>query len=88
MEIRLGARRLRAISGLCLTFDEEVKNLQRPYLPINEQQYHRLYASGSDFFQIINGPLSGKVVTYGNADGGYVLMPVCQKRAEVLLAAA
>lgn len=88
MDIRIGPHRLRPVNGECLEFHAEVKNLNRPYIKINEHQHQRLLDSGYDFFQISNGSMSGRVVTYGSADSGYALMPVCQQRAEALLSGA
>lgn len=85
MDIRIGPHRLHPVDGECLDFHEEVKNLNRPYIQINEHQYQRLFDSGYDFFQITNGAMTGRVVTYGAADGGYALMPVNELRAQELV---
>ena len=57
------------------TFKEAVKMLTRPYEAIPEKTYNKLLArleeSKSDFFLY-----KGKVVTIGNADGGFAIMPL------------
>lgn len=62
-------------------FCEAVRTLQRPYIPISKNEYEKVFADGSDYFKYKN-----KVVTFGNADSGYALMPLQAEYADKILA--
>ncbi|HBP6378452.1 hypothetical protein ACM8BJ_23995 [Pseudomonas aeruginosa] len=62
-----------------LSFKEAVAMLVRPYTVITETQYQRVKAmaerSNCDAFRVgSDGPL----VTFGEADDGYALMPIAE----------
>ncbi len=57
-------------------FDASVRILQRPYTTISADEYQSLWkmldeSGDTDFFVF-----EGEVVTIGNADGGYAIMPI------------
>lgn len=60
-----------------LSFQEAVAMLKRPYTPITKAQYQQVKEmadrSNCDTFCIGSG---GQQVTFGEADGGYALMPL------------
>ena len=62
-------------------FCEAVSRLTRPYIPITKEEYKKVFDKGNDYFQYKN-----EVVTFGNADGGFALMPLQSKYAEQILA--
>lgn len=57
-------------------FLAKVDMLHRPYIEITEREYEILYArlveAKADFFALPDG----RIVTVGNADGGFAIMPV------------
>lgn len=67
--------------GECSRFEVEVQKLCRPYIPISIQQYAQLTAGGADYYLTPDQ----QVVTFGNADGGYALMPLQKKFADNIL---
>ena len=73
--------RLKPLTGTVKPFHEQVKELKRPYQPITEEQYETLLAGCSDYYETEQG----EVVTFGNADGGYALMPLNDKAAQEIL---
>lgn len=73
---------LTPLKGEVKEFNEQVKDLQRPYIQITKAQYDALMEGTADFYQT----KGGKVVTFDNADGGYALMPLNELAAEELLA--
>ncbi len=56
------------------SFSDIVKHLVRPYIPISKNEYDEIVEKAellnSDFVE-----MNGKIYTFGNADGGYALMP-------------
>jgi len=62
------------------TFEENVRQLQRPYIPISQEVYDQVFADGANYFK-----LEDSVVTFGNADGGFALMPLQWKYAKKIL---
>lgn len=62
-------------------FCAAVATLQRPYIAISEDEYKKVFDVGNDYFKYAD-----KVVTFGNADGGYALMPLQYEYAEKILA--
>lgn len=75
--------RLNPLQGCCDDFWLEVKKLQRPYIPITPASYQTLLEGGADYYRMPGK--QGKVVTFGNADGGYCLMPLKKDEASLLL---
>lgn len=73
---------LQPLKGSCSEFHEEVRKLQRPYIPITKEQYEALVSLPSDYYMF-----GDEVVTFGNADGGYALMPLQAKYATAILEA-
>ena len=68
-----------------ISLQEGVAMLSRPYRPISEDQWEVLFdmatRTNCDVLSNKNGT---KLFTFGNADGGYALMPiVCPDRLEV-----
>ena len=61
-------------------FNEAVAVLERPYVAINREQYEEVFEVGCDFFKY-----QDKVVTFGNADGGFALMPLKEDFAKQIL---
>jgi hypothetical protein len=65
-------------------FVEAVRMLTRPYEPISKKRYDDLYEqlgkSDCDFFLH-----KGKIVTIGNADDGFAIMPLSNKWQAKLL---
>lgn len=58
------------------SFFDIIKRLTRPYYPISKDTYNKIVEQDTDFV-IYND----KLCTYGNADGGYALMPYSPKNA-------
>lgn len=52
-------------------FHKDVKKLVRPYTEIPKGDYDALMQGGHDVYL-----MNGRLVTFGNADGGYALMPM------------
>ena len=56
------------------SFSDIVKHLVRPYIPISKDEYDEIVEKAellnSDFVE-----MNGEIYTFGNADGGYALMP-------------
>ena len=73
---------LKPLKGEVKGSSEQVRDLQRPYIRINEAQYNTLKNGPSDFY-LTKG---NKVVTFGSADGGYALMPLNDEAAEATIA--
>lgn len=63
---------IKGLAGNVSGFHEEVKKLQRPYVKISESEYEKLKADSFDYYLTDDG----QIVTFGNADGGYALMPL------------
>lgn len=61
-------------------FCEAVRRLQRPYIAITKDEYDKVFNKGNDYFKYGN-----QVVTFGNADLGWALMPLQYKFAERIL---
>lgn len=61
-------------------FCKAIATLQRPYIPINKEEYKKVFAVGNDYFKYEN-----QVVTFGQADGGYALMPLQYEYADKIL---
>ena len=55
-------------------FHEASRMLIRPYIPISEQESKRLDILTKDCGDIVI--YKGKRMTWGNADGGFALMPL------------
>ena len=61
-------------------FCATVEKLERPYIAISKDEYDKIYSVGNDYFKYEN-----QVVTFGNADRGYALMPLQYKYAKKIL---
>lgn len=61
-------------------FCEAVRTLQRPYIPICKDEYDKVFNKGNDYFKYKN-----LVVTFGNADLGWALMPLQDEYAQKIL---
>lgn len=72
---------LTPIKGECSDFNSQVRDLQRPYLKISEEQYNLLYKESADFYKTSGG----KIVTFGSADQGYALMPLNEDASKKIL---
>ncbi len=57
-------------------FQDAVRMLQRPYIPITKSQLENIEAKTKDRGDIII--YRGKRMTWGDADGGYALMPLAR----------
>ena len=57
--------------------------MQYPYLPISAASYRRLLDAPADYY-LMPGK-KGKVVTFGNTGGGFVLMPLTPEEAAWIL---
>lgn len=79
--IKINKRTLLPLKGEVSGFHNEVKKLTRPYIVINASDHKKLEDGSSDYYLL----KSGQVVTFGNADGGYALMPLQQKYASDVL---
>lgn len=75
-----GTLLFKPLKGSCSEFHEEVRKLQRPYIPITKEQYEALVSLPNDYYMF-----GDEVVTFGNADGGYALMPLQAKYATAIL---
>ncbi|MCU7556087.1 hypothetical protein OCL06_15960 [Alteromonas sp. ASW11-19] len=73
---------LTPLKGECKPFSDQVRELTRPYLSISKQHYNQLEQAQADFYQTPGG----RVVTFGEADGGYALMPLQEEAAKDILA--
>jgi len=62
------------------TFQESVTQLTRPYYPLEKVEYDKVFANGANYFM-----LNQEVVTFGNADNGWALMPLQCKYAKRIL---
>ena len=69
---------IKGLTGNVSGFHEEVRKLQRPYIKISSSEYEDLIKGSFDYY-LTN---DGKVVTFGNADGGYALMPLNKTAAD------
>lgn len=73
--------KLTPLSSRAKPFHEQIRELVRPYTPITEDELNQLECAGVDFFLTTDQ----QVVTFGNADGGYALMPLnADAAAEIL----
>lgn len=72
---------LQPLKGSCQGFFHEVKKVTRPYIPITEEQHKTLESGQADYYQMPDG----SVVTFGNADGGWALMPLQPEFARTIL---
>ena len=63
-------------------FPDPVRILKRPYMAISEKDWSSLYDGGADFYLTPQG----RVVTFGNADLGFALMPVNSEVSALILA--
>lgn len=61
-------------------FCEAVRRLQRPYIPITKEEYEKVFNKGNDYFKY-----KEDVVTFGNADSGWALMPLRSEYAQKIL---
>jgi hypothetical protein len=71
----------RGLNGSVGDFHQEVQKLTRPYHPITKTQFDGLMEAEFDYY--LNK--SNVVVTFGEADGGYALMPLNAKESEKLI---
>lgn len=81
--LRIAGRMLRPLPGLKTpdSFQEGVRQLVRPYIPITEQDYKKLLAMPCDYYRLKDD----RVVTFGSADGGFALMPLHPMAAQQVL---
>lgn len=77
--------KLKPLKGTCDDFYQEVSKLQYPYIPISAASYRCLLDAPADYY-LMPGK-KGKVVTFGNADGGFTLMPLNPEAAARILEA-
>ena len=67
-------------------FKSAVASLRRPYVPISEADYGRMLARlkelNADFFWWVP---EQKLVTIGEADGGYAIMPISTREIQRIL---
>ena len=78
--LRINRKVLKPLKGyLPNDFHESVRMLTRPYIPISESMYNKIYAVGNDFFQY-----GEQIVTFGTADRGFALMPLQMKYATII----
>lgn len=75
---------LTPIEGLGKNSLVDISRLCRPYQSITESQHAELFESGHTYFKLPTGVM----VTYGESDQGYSLMPVNDEYAEKLLSSA
>ena len=68
------------IGKLPSDFCEAVRTLTRPYIPINKDEFDKVFNVGNDYFKF-----KKQVVTFGTADGGYALMPLQVEYAKDIL---
>lgn len=74
-------QQLKPLKGVCSGFHTEVQKIARPYLEISEEQYKQLESGNADYYQLPDG----RVVTFGNADGGWALMPLKKEFSDKIL---
>lgn len=76
------AKGLKPLKGSCKPFHQQVRELRRPYTKISDADYALFMSGPADFYL----SSCGKVVyTFGNADGGYALMPLADEAARTIL---
>lgn len=75
---------LTPLQGECEPFHKEVQKLQRPYLPIKKADYETLARDSRGEYYLTQ---DGQVVTFGNADQGFALMPLQTEYANNIKAA-
>jgi hypothetical protein len=73
--------RLVGVKGKCSKFSQEVRKLQRPYIPIGNGAYEMLESGKYNYYQVP----TGQIVTFGYADGGFALMPLQEEYAKKLI---
>lgn len=61
-------------------FCAAVRTLTRPYIAITKDEYDKVFSKGNDYFKYKN-----QVVTFGNADSGWALMPLQDEFAQKIL---
>lgn len=79
----MNLKKMTPLQGTAKPFHEQVRELERPYIKISEAEWEELLEGPSDFYRLADG----RVVTFGNADGGYALMPLNAQAAAALLEA-
>lgn len=73
---------LKPLTGSVEKFGISFVHLVRPYIPISNESYQKLL--GVESTDLFLTP-SGVVVTYGDADNGYALMPINEETANLVL---
>lgn len=73
---------LKPLTGSVEKFGISFVHLVRPYIAISKESYQRLL--GVESTDLFLTP-SGVVVTYGDADNGYALMPINEETASLVL---
>ncbi len=56
-------------------FHNAMRHIMRPYIPITKDQYDEIMRETAELNSDIIKHKSGMLYTFGNADGGYALMP-------------
>ncbi len=72
---------LKPLAGTAKPFQEQVRELVRPYQKITDAEHDKLASGDSDFYETPDG----KVVMFGFADSSYALMPLNDKAAREIL---
>ena len=73
---------LKPLKGRCKPFHQQVRELRRPYIKISDVDYERFMSDSADFYLSRCGKI---VYTFGNADGGYALMPLVDEAAQTIM---
>jgi len=74
---------LSPLKGSVDALNVDVRSLTRPYIKISEEKYQDLLAGTVCFFKTSGG----HVVTFGQADGGFALMPLQNDAQQAVLKA-
>lgn len=69
-------------STVARTFEERVRWLQRPYIPIEKWFFNELYDVVLYDVLLL---ADGRLATYGNADSGFAIMPFTPEKQELMM---
>lgn len=80
--IALRSLDLKPLKGKCKNFSDQTRDLTRPYFAISKDDFSVLFDHGQADFYLSGG---GLVLTFGEANGGYALMPLLDEPAKQIL---
>ncbi|MEA1987778.1 MAG: hypothetical protein U9N57_01055 [Pseudomonadota bacterium] len=79
--LTLNLNELKGLTDKCGESSNEIQKLTRPYFPITKEQHQALLSAPYDYYMTE----TGHVVTFGEADGGYALMPLQEQYAQEII---